>query len=375
MSVDRDREVGREQVKASDPDLLLDPATRQLVELGLDLIAEVSAQYGTPEHPRWASGTYETQVLMTYHNGGQDGHTSVGEQGCGVPRNVLRLAGAVNAAAKAPVISPLVRAIAFYAACAHDVRQLCGRLLLPEGQQGSDRGDERLSALQAQHHLQQAGVDQRWVDLAQVGVLATAYNPRTHNQNLDYGLWQPGQPVPDQVAVQELVAGADLLSIATRWGPTEGVRYAAESLGFHSFGQVAGRWCDQQHLKLGAVTAAEVFFRAMRPGTDLAAHFLTFMRGEEKYMQTGFRFSDRGLHTLCGKGIDQLFPGRGRNAQWMAVATAALEAGELTPHQVWVKALAHAGLGRGPRRPQPVAGHGHVALTPPLAPPGTGRGR
>src|SRR4051812_18015133 len=115
------------EVRVLDPELLERSDTSQLVELGLQIGKEVTEYFGTPSAPKWASGAHETSVIMSYHNGGEDGHTSVGPEGAGVPRNVLLIAKAVNDAAGREVYDPLMRATAFYAAESHDSRQLCGR--------------------------------------------------------------------------------------------------------------------------------------------------------------------------------------------------------------------------------------------------------
>jgi hypothetical protein len=133
------------EIQALDTELTARPETRQLVEMGVQFGVEITANFGTPDNPRWADGTVEHGVFMSYHNGGPDGHTSVGPKGSGVPRNVLLISHAVNNAAGYEVFDPLMRATAFYSAEAHDEKQLCGRTLLPEGQVAGN-GDERMSA-------------------------------------------------------------------------------------------------------------------------------------------------------------------------------------------------------------------------------------
>lgn len=341
-----DLQLAREQVRAADPDLLAHCDTEQLVNLGLEMIAEITHRFGTPHHPRWACGSYETMVVMTYHNGGDDGHTSVGDQGCGVPANVLRLAAAVNQAAATPMISPRVRAAAFAAACAHDLYQLCGRMLMPEGQ-GANRGDERLSAREAARRLRRRGLAQDLVALVQAAVLATAYHPVTHSQNLDYTSWAETSSVPEVIVAQELVAGADLLSLATQWAPLEAMRYAAESLGFHSYGQVAGQWGRRHGVRPGDVTTPQAWFAAIDEDQELASHFRAFIKGQEAYLRTHFSFSDRGLRALCGQGIDDMFAQRQANADWMARRSALLQAGQLTAAQMWQQAHAYAAMAGG----------------------------
>ncbi|HSX01356.1 MAG TPA: hypothetical protein VLF67_03890 [Candidatus Saccharimonas sp.] len=95
------------EVTKLDPELMLAPETRRLVEVGAAAIVDVTDQFGTPHHPKMTSGTHEKAVLMTYHNGGRfteeggdHGYTSIGPEGVGVPRNVLVIAAAVNEAAK-----------------------------------------------------------------------------------------------------------------------------------------------------------------------------------------------------------------------------------------------------------------------------------
>src|SRR5262245_5215766 len=127
VRVDRGAQI--RHIADLDAALFASAQTRALVELGLDATAEVTARYGTPAAPHWASGEVETEVFMSYHNGGEDGHTSVGPLGDGVPRNALLIANAVNAVAGREVIGVRLRAVAFAAGCFHDHTQLCGRSL------------------------------------------------------------------------------------------------------------------------------------------------------------------------------------------------------------------------------------------------------
>ncbi len=61
----------------------------------------------------------------------------------GVPKNTLITAKCINQTSE--IFSPKMRAIAFYAAAAHDVIQLCGRT----AHMGYEEGDELLSAVYA----------------------------------------------------------------------------------------------------------------------------------------------------------------------------------------------------------------------------------
>src|SRR5690349_7667750 len=89
LRLEEDRNLDPELVDFSDQ-------TRELVELGLETMSQVTEKFGTPEKPKLASGTFEKSVFMGYHNGGENGHSSVGPNGVGVPRNVLVIARAVN---------------------------------------------------------------------------------------------------------------------------------------------------------------------------------------------------------------------------------------------------------------------------------------
>lgn len=173
------------EVDRIDPALMDDESTRAMVVRGLEAAGRVTAQYGSPDRPKCASGTYETEVLMTYHNGGEDGHTSVGALGAGVPRNALLIMRAVNDAAGYEVFDREMRGLVFEGAGSHDEIQLCGRTLLPEGQ-GYGRGDERLSAeLQRERHLQATG-NPAAAQIVYDNNMATAWDPHASRQNVDY---------------------------------------------------------------------------------------------------------------------------------------------------------------------------------------------
>ncbi|WP_433734893.1 hypothetical protein ACQP0C_41765 (plasmid) [Nocardia sp. CA-129566] len=306
-----------------DPSLLADPHTRVLIELGAQFITEVTDRYGSPAAPRWASGTVETDVLMCYHNGGTDGHTSAGPLGAGVPRGVLQLANAVNSTAGREVIDPLLRAAAFTAACAHDHTQLCGRSLLPEGQ-GPDRGDERLSAETARIRCLDTGVPAEVADLVHVAITATAFDPETRSQNVDYDAY------PDRVVLaQEMTAAADLLSLATRRGPLSSLEMVCESLCLHQ----RGRLVQQQLPAAAAINNPAWLLDCIDVDPELHAAFNEAVVGQAKFF-AGHRYSDRAIRQACGASVDDLFGGRQANAELLEIFVGLLRDGH-SPRELW----------------------------------------
>jgi hypothetical protein len=339
------------EIYALDPELFDHEDTRKLVELGVQYGEYVTKKYGTPDQPKWATGTHEIDVLMSYHNGGETGHSSVGKGGAGVPRNVLIIAGTVNAEAGGEVYSPMVRATAMYAAYAHDAHQLCGRSLLPEGR-GEDRGDERMSAEMARDVLLSAGFTAETADSAYEYVMATAFNPLTSSQNVEYGEWD--ETHSDSIALrsvlgQELVAAADLLRLSLAQGALGAVVYSVEMMCLQQYGQPLQKRLHEMEVAPFNITTMEEMFVLIGKDDALREVFKTKVAGQEAFFADYLRYSDRAIRFVCGKGIDELFAGgRDRNIEVVSNYVMALEAGA-TPLEIWEDArrMAKQGQERG----------------------------
>jgi hypothetical protein len=290
-----------------DPTLLEDAQTRLLIELGAKFGHEITQSFGTPTHPKWASGVYETDVFMSYHNGGENGHTSVGELGAGVPRNVLLIANAVNRAAGRPIYTPLMLAGAFYAAQAHDRYQLCGRTLLPEGQ-GYDRGDERLSAKEAQARYLEAGGDTRVAEYIYHTIMATAFNPETSTQNVGSLPDSSDSVRLQRLLGQELLAAADLLGLASPRGPLCSTEYAVESLCYTQKGRPLQTRLQEMGVNLADITSMTELFELIDQDKELRQMFLESFTAGARFTEQ-LTYSDRAIREACGRGIATLFPG------------------------------------------------------------------
>lgn len=314
-----------------DPCLPGAPATRVLVDIGAQCIVEVTDRYGSPSDLRWASGTVEKYVPMAYHNAGSDGHSSVGPLGAGVPRGVLKIAAAMNTAAGREVVTPRVRAAAFAAAAAHDHTQLCGRALMPEGQ-ATGCGDERLSADTAHARCLAAGVPADTAHMVRQAIAATAFNPETRTQSVDY------DQDPELVLAQELTAAADLLSLAVRRGPLSSLEHVTEALGLHQHGRIIQR-------RLPAATSINNLLwllDCIDGDTELRAAFAASVQGQARFYE-GHQYSDRYIRELCGgAGIDDLFPGRAENAETLRIFVGLLDDGH-TPAELWHQSRVIAG--------------------------------
>lgn len=330
------------EVRILDPELLEHPGTRLLVELGAQFSAEVTHNYGTPADPKWASGTYETDVFMSYHNGGEDGHTSIGPKGVGVPRSVLLIAPRVNHEAGREVYTPGMRAAALCAAGAHDSRQLCGRALLPEGQ-GEGRGDERLSAEDAYDRCLAAGSGQEVAQEVYDDVDATAFNPKTSTQNVYYTAWRnnPDDPALTRTVLgQELIAVADLFHLTSLRGSLGAVEYAVERLCLIQKDRLMQKTLQAYDIEPANTNISQLL--------DLIGHDQTLRRAfaddiaESAKFYAGLKFSDEAIRTACGYGIDDLFPGRMQNAHTLSGYASELQAGE-EPRIIWWRAQKHAG--------------------------------
>lgn len=343
--VDSEHQARLDEVRQLDPELLeFSEQTRHLVESGFSHIDTVTSMYGTIDNPRWASGSYEQDVYTSYHCGGNEGHTSIGSAGAGVPRNVLLIAKAVNDAAGNPVYGPLSRAIAFHAACAHDLHQLHGRSLLPEGQ-GDGHGDERLSAETAHDlHLAEGGNDDT-ADRIYDGVMATAYNPETHTQNLSGRHHYTNDT--DYVRArlnQELVACADLLSHASKQGPLGALAYCIEQLSTKAQDTILQKRLTAYNLTrhdVGNLSSVLGFIGVDEP---LLKAFKDLVAGQPAYFSRESAYSDEMIRMVSGHGIDELFPHRARNAEIMQEFSDRLEQGE-SPQTVWSSALIVANVG------------------------------
>ena len=332
------------EVRALDPELLESEETRKLVELGAQFGEKVTGDFGTPDAPKWASGTHETGVFMSYHNGGEDGHTSVGAQGVGVPRNVLVIAKAVNDAAGSEVYTPPMRARSFYGAEAHDSAQLCGRALLPEGQ-GEGRGDERLSAEAARDRYLSAGGDEAAARQIYDDVMATAFNPVTGTQNVDYTAWHADPSNAEALTAvleQELTAAADLLGPTRPRGPLGAVEYSVESLCLAQKEGVVQQRLRAQGIEPASITDTAQLLDVIAEDEVLRGAFADTVAGQSKFFSDFLRYSDEAIRTVCGQSIDDLFPGRLENAATLAQYAEALRAGE-HPRAVWQHARQLAG--------------------------------
>lgn len=329
-----DRATRIREVAALDAELFASAETRALVDTGLDALAQVTERYGSPAAPRQASGEVETDVLMTYHCGGADGHSSTGDLGDGVPRGALKIAHAINHAAGREVIDARARAIAFAAGAWHDHTQLCGRSLAPEGH-GAGRGDERISSQAALDAVLAAGASPASAIAVRSAVMATAFDPETKSQvvHLD--------DADEQTRIVcELVAAADLLSLTSVRGPLGSLEMIAESLHMNSAGHLAqARAADTQV----TVRSAYQFYALAGQDTELYDAVTAALAGQSKFF-SGWVFQDEQLRQLSGgKGIDALFPGRGHNAATLATYAEQLAAHDLTPVAILAQARRTAG--------------------------------
>lgn len=303
-----------DEVRRLDSELLNTEETTRLVILSAKYGKEITEQYGTPASPKWASGAFETDVFMSFHNGGEDGHTSVGPRGAGVPRNSLVIAKAVNSAAGKEIYNPLMRAVSFYAAQAHDSHQLCGRALLPEGK-GDGRGDERMSAVEARDRYLAANGDLAVADLIYAGIMATAFNPDTGKQNVSYepADHELGSNHSSNLLVQELVAAADLLSSNGPRGPLGALEYSVEQLCFEQKGRLTQTRLGSLGIATSTLSDIESMLGQIDTDPVLKAAFTETLAGQVKFFADFLEYSDVTIKSACGKGIDDMFPGRPQN--------------------------------------------------------------
>ena len=339
------------EVAIIDPELLEYEDARRLIELGAKIGAHVTRDFGSPDNPKWAVGTFETKpVFMTYHNGGPDGHTSIGQKGAGVARNALLLAAAVNKEAGRDVYDPLMRSEGFCGSMAHDSRQLCGRALIRDENGGAGpHGDEILSANDVRDQYLTAGGEPDTAARLHNGVLATAFNPRTGAQNVRYEAWDADPDDPEltkDILMQELLAAADLLGPTSRRGPLGAVEYAIEAMCLHQKNQIIQRRLAAYNLDPAQdVVDVEHMLDILHADEQLRTTFADTLEGQSKFFGEYLQYSDKAIRKVCGKGVAELFPGLKENSIILAEYVNMLRDGTATPKNIYHLARAHAGYG------------------------------
>jgi hypothetical protein len=316
-----------------DPEILEDDETRFVVELGAIFGFKITEEFGTPDQPRWTSGVYAREAFMARHNGGDDGHTSVGERGAGVPRNVLLIAQAVNQHAGEVVYDPHQRALAFYAAMAQDLHQLEGRALYPNEVNDFAYSNEGLSVRAATSRYIRAMTDHTVDDVDQARVLretradanriqeyikATAMNSIIGVQAVHYtGLrYQPlNMSLWDSVLGQELVACADLLAANTRRGPLSAIEAAVEELGMPSGEHKLQMLLYEQDVEYWNIDTMAGLLVAMQDNIYLRDAFIAQLQRQAEYVASGLEYCDETIEEVCGKRMDHLFGHREENAR------------------------------------------------------------
>jgi hypothetical protein len=324
----------RDEVRILDPELFEDSTATILVEQGLLSIQEVTTQYGTRAEPKWSSGTVEQNVLMSYHNGGMDGHTSVGPTGAGVPRNALRIANMINEKAGFEVVDVQTRGAIFKAAAGHDSEQLCGRSLLPEGQ-GSDRGDEAMSATRAYNECLDAGIDHELAATVFVCIMATAINPKTMEQNVDYGLPE------HMILAQEITACADLLGPSELCGVLDSVELAVEELCLAKEDQTLTKRLELvnvSRLNVGLepieINTTEDALSFIGDDLELRSRFGDIISKKAKFFSSILSYPDKAIKGVCGADIGDMFPGLMKNAEYLQVLHEAA-VHDVSPLEIW----------------------------------------
>ncbi|MFD5357760.1 hypothetical protein, partial [Streptomyces sp. NPDC058657] len=256
-----------------------------------------------------------------------------GPLGNGVPRNVLLISAAINAAAGHEVVDPTLRAALFVAGAAHDHTQLCGRALLHEGR-GAHRGDETLSATTARNRCMEAGIAPDLAVLVFLSVMATAFDPETKSQNID------PERTPRAVLAQEITAAADLLSLTARRGPLGSIEMVCESLCLRQRGRLV-----QQQLAAATAINSTAWLLDCIDGDHILRHAFTEAIAGQAAFYAGHRFSDYRIREVCGAGIDELFPGRERNVETLTLFGQLLA--DHSPRELWTTARDLAGQTTG----------------------------
>lgn len=326
-----ERDLVLHQVYDLDPALAEHEQTRQLVEIGTDFILQVSQQHGAPDAPRWHQGSREA-TIMTYHNGQSEhasGHSSIGVDGAGVPRGSLLLAAHINRAAGEEIVRPVQRALLFAASASHDVVQLCGRSF------DNTNGDEEQSANLLRNRLLEAGFTQDLADEGATYVMATMFNPAEMRQAIQ----TEGQP-EHTVLGQQIIAAADLMSLATSRGPLGAMEWTLEELGLRTKNHALQHALDQQHQTTSEIRGLSGLLSFVDSTPSLKAQFTASLEGQGKFAR-GLQYQDDAIRRACGQGVDDFFPnGREQTAQKLEQLADQAEQG-VGLHELWAQAKLH----------------------------------
>lgn len=348
--VDRHEIIARtlSEIRMLDPELFDNHITSELVKLGAEATARVKEEFGTADEPKWHEGTVESRP-MTYHN---LAHSGSNPEEIGVSRGALLITHAVNAEAGREVFDPLARAILYNAGANHDVRQNCGRSLLPEGKRGPEYGDERLSAEAAARGFaavmgtseegQTAGTS--ITSRLEAAVMATAFN--AGRQNINYEAWHADPEnveLEQAVLEQEVLAAADLLCLTHVRGPVTSPENIVEAMSSNQSGRMLQDVLVAMGVEMVGTADMGQILDIIGQNETLLAKFIEMMEGQIGFFGS-FKFSDEAIRKICnGKGIDDLFPGRADNVAALIAYTAALRSGKATPREVWQWARTRAG--------------------------------
>ena len=200
------------------------------------------------------------------------------------------------------------------------------------------RGDERLSAEGARDRYTAAGGDSAIADLVYSGVMATAFNPNTSKQNVVY---PEDQEVSDgqrsSLLVQELVAAADLLGPTGSRGPLGALEYCVEQLCLEQKGRLTQERLGSQGTEINTLSSIEDMLGQIDSDPVLKAAFIETASGQAKFFTDFLKYSGVAIKSTCGKGIDDLFPGRRQNATLLERFYLALQQGQ-SVSTVWQQA-------------------------------------
>lgn len=261
-----------------------DAARSKGVALGAVGLALAEARYGRDEHsPKLYGGSYESNVLATYHHGAH-------------PRRFMR--GTFQYAAAANELRPGTYDDAAFG-------QFPGIAALHDIIMGNGRGhDERQSGLLAARLLPRFGFTPAEVESTVAGIDATTWCDERQAQAVD--------PAKTHLNYQRAAAVGDLLAPFTRSGMYEAVCLFVEDMCKRGHDQILVHEARARGFALGKVGVAECV-EFIDGSERLRAKFGRLLLGQAAFFET-FKPADPEL--------DDLFPGRAANVAF------AIECGE-----------------------------------------------
>jgi hypothetical protein len=145
-----------------------------------------------------------------------------------------------------------------------------------------------------------------------------------------------------KVLGQELTGAADLLNPTGKRGLLGAVESCVEAMSLGLKSSVIQERMRARDIRPESVTSMKQMLEVIGNDDVLRQEFADAILGSAVLYSDYLKYSDEAIRAVCGKGIDELFPGRPENATALPHYGAALRAGT-PPLEIWRHARAVAG--------------------------------